>query len=46
MGREAVGAVVVQAACREGLGWRLGAMARTANMPYISVTLDVSRLSG
>ena len=38
--------VLVQAACREGLGWRFAARARTKNMRVMSVTLDVSRLSG
>ena len=38
--------VIVQAACREGLGWRFGARARTPNMPAMLVTLDVSKLSG
>ena len=28
------------------LGWRFGARARTLNMPPMSVTLDVSKLSG
>ena len=37
--------VVVQAACREGLGWTFGAKVRTANMPFMLVTLDVSKLS-
>ena len=46
MGREAVGAVVVQAVCRGGLGWRFGArVARTANIAYMVVTLEVSKLS-
>ena len=38
--------VLVQAACREGLGWWFGARARTSNMPAMLVTLDVSKLSG
>ena len=41
-----MGAVVVQAACREGLGWTFGARARTSNMARMVVTLDVSKLSG
>ena len=38
--------VLVQAACREGLGWRFGTRARTLNMLLMLVTLDVSKLSG
>ena len=38
--------MVVQAACREGLGWTFGAKVRTENMPFMLVTLDVSKLSG
>ena len=45
-GERVVGAVVVQAACREGLGSRFGARARTLNICVMLVTLDVSKLSG
>ena len=38
--------VIVQAACREGLGWRFGARARTLNISSKLVTLVVSKLSG
>ena len=40
-----MGAVVVQAARREGLGWRFGPRARTKNMFFMVVTLDVSKFS-
>ena len=42
-------ATAVQAACRGGLDCRLGAghgEERTQNMAYMSVTLEVSKLSG
>ena len=50
-GREAGGRRVtaVQAACRKGLGCRLGAghrKERTMNMKRMFVTLEVSKLSG
>ena len=41
-----MGAVLVQAASREGLGWRFAARARTSNIQAMLVTLDVSKLSG
>ena len=42
-------ATAVQEACRRGLDCRLGAghaEERTANMPHMVVTLEVSKLSG
>ena len=41
-----MGAVVVQAACREELGWRFGRRARTLNISSMVETLVVSKLSG